>query len=75
MGIVNKFITTMKEESKEKKILTYYAKTYSDVLRFYDEINDCDRNLVLFKSRDFIGQAGKRPVLLAYLSNSASMTV
>ena len=55
----------MKEESKEKKILTYYAKTYSDVLRFYDEINDCDRNLVLFKSRDLIGQAGKRSVLLA----------
>ena len=46
MGVVNKFITTMREESKEKKILTYYAKTYNDVLRFYDEIHDCDRNLV-----------------------------
>ena len=52
----------MKEESKEKKILTYYAKTYSDVLRFYDEIYDCDRNLVLFKSRDLITQAVKRSV-------------
>ena len=46
MGVVNKFITTMKEESKEKKILTYYAKSYDDVLRFYDEISDCDRYLV-----------------------------
>ena len=35
----------MKEESKEKKILTYYAKSYDDILRFYDETSDCDRYL------------------------------
>ena len=60
IAIVDKFMTTMREESKEKRLLTYYATSYADVLRLYGECDDNNDERMERKVANVYNEIGKK---------------
>ena len=62
IAIVDKFMTTMREESKEKRLLTYYATSYADVLRLYGECDDNNDERMERKVANVYNEIGKKHI-------------
>ena len=62
IAIVDKFMTTMREESKEKRLFTYYATSYADVLRLYGECDDNNDERMERKVANVYNEIGKKHI-------------
>ena len=55
-------MTTMREESKEKRLFTYYATSYADVLRLYGECDDNNDERMERKVANVYNEIGKKHI-------------